>query len=154
MVVDPRGWHCTSMFNSAKRGSTPSALQPSLTHRRLFKIMCWGIFTLPQSILPFQPAAGWVEASLDWLPNETIGYNPSPEVARDKIKTFLPSSLIPHCHWWVSGNNYQTRLYLLFIYLFIPLSCSAGKMVSLLMCLWSLAGFSLYDTKRQTLTCL
>lgn len=34
-------------------------------------------------------------ASPDWLPNGTIGYDPSPAVARDEIKTFLPSSHHP-----------------------------------------------------------
>lgn len=38
----PRAVRCKSVFHRAKRSMTPSSLQPSLTHRRLFKIMCWG----------------------------------------------------------------------------------------------------------------
>lgn len=125
------------------------SLQPSFTRGRLFKIMCWGIF---YSLIQFShfsplPADGrpgnWLFffVSLDWLPNGTIGYNPSPVVAREEIKTFLPSSLISRCHWWVSGNNYQTLCSLSHVW-------QGKKLVSPLMCVCSLV--CLYDTNRHS----
>lgn len=152
MVVGPGGgvgWS-PSVFHVAKRSSTPSILQPSFTRGRLFKIMCWGIF---YSLIQFShfsplPADGrpgsWVFffVSLDWLPNGTIGYNPSPVVAREEIKTFLPSSLISRCHWWVSGNNYKTLCS--FFFFFLSLSCLTGEKIGFSADVCMLAGLSLW----------
>lgn len=85
-----------------ERSSTISALQSSLTQRRLFKIMCWGFFFFFYSLNQFSHFSlllaewrpGTFLASLDCLPNGTIGYDPSPAVARDATKTFFPSSLV------------------------------------------------------------
>lgn len=92
------------------------AQEPSLTHRSLFRIM---------HIFPFLPKArqSYIGGSLDLLPYETTGYNPSPAIARNEIKTFFPSSLMCCHHRWVSGNNYQTVLVL------SSLSYSAGNTV-------------------------
>lgn len=106
--VGPEGRRCPSVFDSTERSSPPSALQPSLTQRRLLKIMFGGIVHSSHFCLLRGGQAEFLLASLDWLPNRTIGYDPSPAVARHKIKTFLPSSLITRWHWWVSGNNYPT----------------------------------------------
>lgn len=84
-------WQCREVLYSL-------CLQPSLTHRRLFKIMCRGFF-FTRPILPLEPAAegrpGSFSASLDWLPNGTIGYDPSPAVpeTRQRHSSHHPSSL-------------------------------------------------------------
>lgn len=143
-----------------ERSSTISALQSSLTQRRLFKIMCWGFFfffLLPQSILSFQPVAGWVEAGhflgLPWLPAKWNNWLRSITSSCQRCnKDILP--IIPCCHWWVSRNNYQTLCHFffspsfLFSYFFFFSSCSAAGKWSLLVCVC--LHVSSYDTQRHS----
>lgn len=129
-----------------ERSSTISALQSSLTQRRLFKIMCWGFFFFffTQSILSFQPVAGWVEAGhflgLPWLPAKWNNWLRSITSSCQRCnKDILP--IIPCCHWWVSRNNYQTLCHFfffpsfLFSYFFFFLMFSSGEMESPRVCL-------------------
>lgn len=141
-----------------ERSSTISALQSSLTQRRLFKIMCWGFFIfflLNQfshfSLLLAEWRPGTFLASLDCLPNGTIGYDPSPAVARDATKTFFPSSLVVTdglaeittrpCAIFFFPPSF------LFSYFFFS-SCSAAGKWSLLVCVC--LHVSSYDTQRHS----
>lgn len=143
-----------------ERSSAISALQSSLTQRRLFKIMCWGFiylffYSLNQfshfSLLLAEWRPGTFLASLDCLPNGTIGYDPSPAVARDATKTFFPSSLV------VTDGlaEITTRpcaifffpLLSLFLFFFFS-SCSAAGKWSLLVCVC--LHVSSYDTQRHS----
>lgn len=143
-----------------ERSSAISALQSSLTQRRLFKIMCWGFiylffYSLNQfshfSLLLAEWRPGTFLASLDCLPNGTIGYDPSPAVARDATKTFFPSSLV------VTDGLAEITTRPCAIFFFFPSflfsyfffsSCSAAGKWSLLICVC--LHVSSYDTQRHS----
>lgn len=127
-----------------ERSSTISALQPSLTQRRLFKIMCWGFFFFTPSINSLISARCWLSGgrALSWPPLTacqmeqlvTIHHQQLPEMNKD----ILP--IIPCCHWWVSRNNYQTLCHFfpllsLFLFFFFFLMFSSGEMESPHVCL-------------------